>query len=194
MINLNKKKNKKNSGFTLVETLVALFIFSISIFTVMYALSSGVSNTIYAKNKIIAEYLAQEGMEYFKNIRDTSMLYDADAQVGWSNFIAKLTAAKCDLPNGCYFNNNETTFTNNGGSWVSDISISPCLSNTCPHFSYNVSTGQYTSTGPGASVFSRKMKVEVVPDGLKIISEVTFTTGVKNSTVSFSENLSNWIE
>ncbi|MEI8269778.1 MAG: prepilin-type N-terminal cleavage/methylation domain-containing protein [bacterium] len=197
MINLNKKKNKKNSGFTLVETLVALFIFSISIITTMSVLSGGVSNTMYAKNKVIAEYLAQEGIEYFKNIRDTSMLYDDDAQAGWTNFKIKLTNSGCAEQNGCYFNNNETSFPDiGGGNWVSGIDFQQCVTNICPNFSYNTVTGQYTSTGTQNSVFSRKMKVEFTTggDGLKVISEVTFITGTKSSTVSFSENLSNWIE
>ncbi|MFA6585793.1 MAG: type II secretion system protein [Candidatus Paceibacterota bacterium] len=64
----------KNKGFTLVETLVAISIFSISIVAVMSVLGSGISDTNYAKNKLIASYLAQEGIEYARNFRDNDTL------------------------------------------------------------------------------------------------------------------------
>ncbi len=74
----------KGGGFTLVETLVAVSIFSLSILGLMSILASGVSNTNYAKQKMTASYLAQEGIEHARNIRDTHVLYDASS--GWDNF------------------------------------------------------------------------------------------------------------
>ena len=90
MINFNKTKYNKKDGFTLVETLVALFIFSVSVITTMSVVSGGIANTNYAKNKVISEYLAQEGIEYVKNLRDSSVLYTTDTQTGWNDFIKKL--------------------------------------------------------------------------------------------------------
>jgi Tfp pilus assembly protein PilV len=77
----------KGDGFTLVETLVAISIFTMSILGLMSILASGISNTTYAKQKMVASYLAQEGIEYVRNLRDTSVLYDvAGAQHGWDAF------------------------------------------------------------------------------------------------------------
>jgi prepilin-type N-terminal cleavage/methylation domain-containing protein len=72
MIQFSKQKNK---GFTLVETLIAISIFSMSIVTMMSVLGTGISDTNYAKTKIIATYLAQEGIEHARNIRDNYVLY-----------------------------------------------------------------------------------------------------------------------
>ena len=84
---MSKFLKQKNNGFTLVETLVAISIFSMSILGLLSILSGGISNTGYAKQKIIAGYLAQEGIEYVRNMRDTSMLYNAiDPQHGWDAF------------------------------------------------------------------------------------------------------------
>ena len=53
-------------GFTLVEMLVAVSIFTASILALLGILAQGISNTGYAKRKMIASYLAQEGVEYMK--------------------------------------------------------------------------------------------------------------------------------
>jgi Tfp pilus assembly protein PilV len=86
--NFSTKFNQFNKGFTLVETLVAISIFTMSIIALMSVLASGISNTNYAKTKITASYLAQEGIEYARNKRDTSVLYDTiSAQNGWNIFL-----------------------------------------------------------------------------------------------------------
>ena len=76
-------KNKKESGFTLIETLIAISIFSISIVTLMTVLSSGISDINYAKKKITATYLAQEGIEYARNQRDN---YFLSSTTEWNDF------------------------------------------------------------------------------------------------------------
>lgn len=93
-----KKFNKSNKGrqilslskgFTLVETLVAISIFTGSILGLMSVLASGISNTNYAKQKMIASYLAQEGIECIRNTRDTYVLYppaNSTASARWSEF------------------------------------------------------------------------------------------------------------
>jgi len=74
-------------GFTLVETLVAISIFTMSILALLVILTQGIANTNYAKHKITASYLAQEGIEYARNVRDTLVLYNASSsQDGWNSF------------------------------------------------------------------------------------------------------------
>lgn len=75
-----KKFRRINKGFTLVETLVAISIFTVSLLGIMSVLASGISNTSYAKQKMVASYLAQEGIEYVRNMRDTAVLYPPSGQ------------------------------------------------------------------------------------------------------------------
>jgi type II secretory pathway pseudopilin PulG len=81
---MKKFLKQKNKAFTLVETLVAISIFTISILGLISVLASGISDTGYAKKKISATYLAQEGIEYTRNIRDTHVLYGGST--GWNDF------------------------------------------------------------------------------------------------------------
>lgn len=78
---------KISGGFTLVETLVAISIFTMSILGLLIVLTNGISDTGYAKKKLAASYLAQEGIEYVRNQRDNAVLYDAiSPSNGWDNF------------------------------------------------------------------------------------------------------------
>src|ERR1035437_8061789 len=83
--NMVKFFKQKNKGFTLVETLIAISIFSMTIVTMMSILGSGISDTNYAKRKMIAGYLAQEGIECARNARDN---YFTDPSKSWSQFVA----------------------------------------------------------------------------------------------------------
>ncbi len=87
---LKKQKNRKNiraTGFTLVETLVGLLIFTVAVVALMSVLGSGISTTTYAKQKLAAQFLAQEGIECVRNRRDTEVLSSpSGGQAGWTAF------------------------------------------------------------------------------------------------------------
>ena len=98
-----RQKNKNSSGFTLVETLVAIAIFTTSILALMVVLTSGISNINYAKKKMTATYLAQEGIEYVRNMRDTSVLSNSTSQEGWESFKTDLISSLAsESPSGIY--------------------------------------------------------------------------------------------
>jgi len=82
-------------GFTLVETLIAISIFSVSIVSMMSVLGGGVSDINYAKSKMTAIYIAQEGIEYVRNQRDNYVLYNEN---GWEKFIESSPDIKCPDP------------------------------------------------------------------------------------------------
>jgi type II secretory pathway pseudopilin PulG len=84
---MKKFFTKQNRGFTLVETLVAISIFTLSILAMMSVLASGISDTNYAKQKMTATYLAQEGIETMRNTRDTYVLYPNSGN-DWDSFKA----------------------------------------------------------------------------------------------------------
>lgn len=92
---IQKFFSQKNTGFTIIETLVAISIFTTSILVLLAVLTQGISNTSYAKKKIIAGYLAQEGIECIRNTRDNYILYAGHT---WADF-KSISVANIFCPN-----------------------------------------------------------------------------------------------
>lgn len=74
-----QKNTQKEKGFTLIETLVAISILLLSIIGPMEIAARGLFSAYYARDEIAAYYLAQEGVEYVRNLRDTMYLEDFKA-------------------------------------------------------------------------------------------------------------------
>ena len=194
----------KNQGFTLVETLVAISIFTISILALLAVLTQGVTSTYYARQKIVASYLAQEGIEYMRNMRDTFVLYDITlpnpAQHGWDAFNSKIApspGALCASENGCYFDDRNVIF-NKTAMPITDLILTACTSSTCANgaLNYNSATGRYNYDVSGVnSGFTRQIKItQISLNETKISSTVYWTQGSGAYSISFSESLYNWIE
>ncbi|MBC7981971.1 prepilin-type N-terminal cleavage/methylation domain-containing protein [Candidatus Parcubacteria bacterium] len=78
--NLPLKNRQK--GFTLLETLVAIFILTLSITGPVYIASVAFHNTIDSRDNISAQYIAEEVVEVIRNKRDGYVLSNADGS-GW---------------------------------------------------------------------------------------------------------------
>jgi len=68
-------KNKKNNrAFTLVELMAAMVVISIGLVGVGNIITQILVQSRYISSKLVAAYLAQEGLEIVRNIRDTNWL------------------------------------------------------------------------------------------------------------------------
>lgn len=65
---------KKEKGFTIIELVISIFILSFAVVGIFSAFSIMVILTSDTANQLTAAYLAQEGMEIVRNIRDTNWL------------------------------------------------------------------------------------------------------------------------
>ncbi len=96
MFHLKKKKRGKN-GFTLIEALVAITILTISIEGPMVAASTGLKNSTYARDQIVAFYIAQEGIEMIRSIRDSNALNNAPWLTGIDASCANGAGSGCGI-------------------------------------------------------------------------------------------------
>ena len=78
MKNLQKKGER---GFTLIETVVAIFFLTISLVSIMAVLIGGVKANTLAKN---ISYATTAGLDKIENLRDLDFATDPSVQVGGS--------------------------------------------------------------------------------------------------------------
>lgn len=108
-----KKKKKKNTGFTLVETLIAIAILMISVAAPLSLAAKGLEVIAISKDHIVADFLAQEAFEWIKNKTD----YNKNSPIGTDPLINGLN--ECILAddgsgNGCIVDYTDSLSSYNG--------------------------------------------------------------------------------
>lgn len=92
--------NKKN-GFTIVELIISIFILQSVIVAVFGAFSIVTILTADASDRLIGAYLAQEGMEIVRNIRDSNWLKIEDGTLNPGEWTMGLTTEGACGTTGC---------------------------------------------------------------------------------------------
>jgi len=189
-------KLKAAAGFTLVEVLIALAIFSIAITGVITVAAQGGTNISVARDKITATYLADEGIELMRAMRDTAVV-DAGVgfeDIGWaaftsSSYASLCTVSSCDIDSTDYSGSSSIPFPNSSNV----IGCAP-TGGFCP-LKYNPTSGYYSAVAPAGlpSLFSRAIIISVISaDEVKVTSTVHWKEGTVVQSVTQSENLYNW--
>jgi len=178
------KKYKNQKGFTLVETLVAISVLSISILGTFTAVQSGLQKSSYAKDQVTAFYLVQEAMEYVRNVRDTNALASINstssggAEVNWLHNLSEIPGDPCYFGNVCKIDSPANTATYCGIS-----------SGSCPVLNQDSATSLYgytTGSGWSATRFKREVQFQNITSGKEIIVTVTISWGSKTIQVKQS--------
>jgi prepilin-type N-terminal cleavage/methylation domain-containing protein len=138
----------REQGFTLVEALVAVLIFSIAMVPLFYIIDQSFSLISETKDKLIANNLVQEGLEVVRSIRDASW-HQGDPEFN------------TDLPNGSYRVQWDSTS-------VLPLGTNPSLKLDGSGL-YNYSTGTDTK-------YSRSITITEIVAGVEImvVSEVSW--------------------
>ena len=150
----NNNKNKKK-GFTLIETLVAISMLAISIAAVMSAIQLSVRSTAFSKSEVTAKFLAEEGVESIRNLRDKNIINLG--QSAWLTNIANAGGPCGDVTTGAVKKCDIDV--------VAQTNPTNCPSGTCSPLLYNAATNIYNKTTGTASPFTRSISVTRVDGG-----------------------------
>ncbi len=123
-------RSQFHKGFTLIETLFAVLIFSSALIALMTIAGRGISATADAEQETTASYLAQEGIEIVRNIRDTN--YGNSAPLWDTGFSTCTQTAPCKVLYGI------------GATTPTLVS---CGGTTCPYVAYDAQHGVYSDAG-----------------------------------------------
>lgn len=132
----------KHQGFTLIETLFAVLIFSAALISLMSISAKGISATSQVRNETTAYYLAQEGIEVARAMRDDNIA----ALTNWNAGFFDSNGAICTDSNPC-------TVYYNGGTLLPLINR---CSGSCEVFINSI--GRFDDTGD-PSGFQRKITI-----------------------------------
>ena len=168
--NLFKTKRKLVSGFTLVETLIAITVLISAIVGPMVIVQKSLSSANFSKDQITAFYLAQEAIEYIRNKRDENTL----SGLSWTNGLSDCIGKKCAVDAV-----NET--------------LSQCSDN-CPNLLFDT-TNSFYGYNPDwkNSKFNRSIEIKNVnSDELSVNVIISWKSGVFMKNFSVRENIFNW--
>ena len=182
---MNKYKKQRNRGFTIVEAMVAIFILTISVSSMLGITASSAASARYSNNEITANYLLQEAIDSIRNSRDTIAFQTKDGSGGWDKFLQRYgyPLNKCFSLGGCYLSMDTFKVGDVAGS-----DISNCGS-TCPYLQYDDSGDHlfYNYTYGDTSEFKRTVNMKVNannPDEVKVSATLEWTNGDTSNTRS----------
>lgn len=179
---------KNNHGFTLVETLVAVAILSLSLLAGFTAVQSSLQNSNLTEDQITAFFLTQESVEFIKNIRDENALRNlGGTPTTWLHLMSEVNTDPCYFGNVCRIDVVAKTMVYCGTTAGS----CPVLNqNTTPSSSTYLLYG-YTN-GWTPTRFKREIQFQSIqPDEVRVTTTVSWTKGNKNYTFQTSQLLFN---
>ena len=178
------KLHTTHSGFTLIETLVAITLLTVAITEPISLTTQSLESAYYARDQITAFYLAQEAIEAIRSVRDSQILQiTQSADASGLNIFGPIPL-------------NNQPFTIDALQPNSAQAITTC-NGTCPPLQTDGTLYGYKS-GWTATNFTRTVKAAFVGSGqdeVRVTVTVTWRTGAfQTRSFSISENLYRWVQ
>lgn len=157
------------TGFTLIEVAVAIFVITIGALGIFGLIQKTITFNSILSSKLTASYLAQEGIEIVRNIRDTNWLeMRSSPSLTWDD----------GLPLG---------------DWQADYQANSLINNYDGRL-LNIDENNFYSYSVGQSTFFKRKINITKPAGNKIVIlvEVSWQERGRTNQVSAVSELYNW--
>lgn len=197
------------SGFTLIETLIAVTILTLSVAGPLYSASRAIVAAQTARDQLTASYLAQEGIEYVRAMRDHEYLsaYRSNSAtastVGWNNFLTGVMPTNQGAMTQCRGATTCSLDVTRSMGYGSGSSLYQCSGNACKL--YLLANGVYVTdrSGQGGTVTAFSRTVQVIdisgtsdsptpyPDK-RVISTVSWSFHQIPYSVTVTDHLTPW--
>jgi len=194
----NFQKREAQNGFTLLETIVAFAVILAALVGPVSLITKGLVDVSFAKNKLIALNLAQEGIEFVRLVRDNNVLCDyldggAVGSIPWD---------RDPSGSGVISGNPQPRRAD-----IYTLDALPCGTVNSPRLSGGAPAPlrvdvdgfyQYGGIGGFTTPFMRRITITMVDvgggvmDRMDVISEVTWVERGRTRTVTLKDALYNW--
>lgn len=159
------------TGFTLIETFVAITILITAIAGPLTLASRGLNASLVARDQLTASFLAQEGIEYIRHKRDTNSIVSAS----WLTGLSACTSGACMVD-------------------PKEDTISACGS-TCDQLRLDAANGfyGYDLNDPQTS-YVRSVRITPLASGYEALISVTVSwqTGAFSRSLTLDETITDW--
>ena len=168
----------QSRGFTLVETLVAITIIVTAIVGPMYAVQQAMGASMNARDQLIASFLAQEGIEFVRSVRDNNYLYTLKTGNARSWFYGlDATGGTNCITADCVVDPTQGT----ASRTIAPLSLS--------------TSGLYNQSGSGSqSIFTRRVRLSSVSATEMLVTvTVSWTWKGQTRSVVLTDHLYDWL-
>jgi prepilin-type N-terminal cleavage/methylation domain-containing protein len=180
-----------STGFTLIESLVAISLLTIAIVAPMSLTAQSLQSAIYARDQITAFYLAQEAIEAVRSIRDGQILKITQTPNASQSGVTVFGPIPL----------NDQPFTIDAHMTDSSQAITSCAPDPydgfCPPLQTDGTLYGY-QTGWTNTNFVRTVKAHYIGSGqdeVRVTVTVTWqTSGFQTRSFSISENMYRWVQ
>lgn len=181
----------QSKGFTVLESITAIFILTVGVGAALSLINQTLATASVVEQTLIASYLAQEGIEIVRNIRDTNWLQSREPGKNspWDDGL-------CNSP-PCYWEVDYTTVT-----FFNTADFEQCSDpgSNCQSYNetfLNIDTDGFYSYGPAdaQTKFKRKITIEKPQaDEIKVKVEIIWQERGKPHSFTALEYITNWYE
>lgn len=188
---------KLPSGFTLIETMIAVTILTFAVAGPMFTASRAIIAVQNARDQLTASYLAQEGIEYVRWMRDNEYLsaYQAGGAdvsgTAWNAFLngaGSASIAQCRTTT-CTLDPARIMGTGSG------FSLLPCSGATCTplYLANGIYTQQGGIAGATQTPYTRTIRaVDVTANDVRVVSTVSWNYHGIPYNVTIADHLTPW--
>lgn len=174
--------NFKRKGFTLIELIIVVFVLAIGILGVYSVYSQIISYTTISLSRLTASYLAQEGIEIVRNIRDTNWLEGESNP--WDEGLTSCLAG-CEADYFCTTVEEPAPDNPISHNCFKAYGTGNFLKIDPTNGFYNYATGDNTK-------FKREITITPIGNILKVSVTVSWQEKGKPYNITAQENLYNW--
>ena len=178
-LRISKNFKSKSSAFTLVEVLIAISILIIGILSGFILVTRALYNVAVIKDRLTASFLAQEGIELTRQIRDSNFLRILDEEsADWRD----------GLGDGTYIIESKV---DSEGS----IGLVPIAEDENRYFLYNDVLKIYNYSTGEPTNFNRKIKITTISaDEIRVESIMQWKTRRIDFDLFVEDHLYNWMK
>jgi prepilin-type N-terminal cleavage/methylation domain-containing protein len=195
------RKKTKIKGFTLIEVLVAISILVTVVMATISAAADALSTNNFSKEQVTAYFLAQESIEYIKNIRHQNILQNNSGPGKWLCMTPK--NVNDGIPPG-YCDGKKMFGINISGTGL--FLITPCSSQDNCKITELINGGvdatnqmpagflAYYSDNSNPTSYTRTVKINEDVYSALVKVTVGWTKGTQKGSITVNETLYNWVE